>query len=92
MTSCKNVDLPSLLHRHDHVVRLIDHLRVELLAGRQTPAQESSSMSPFKPPYSFRSSRLTQRRRFSLVSISRYFLRPSQFSPRSGIDSLKYVW
>ena len=36
----EDVDLPSLLHRHDHVVRLIDHLRVELLAGGQTPGQK----------------------------------------------------
>ena len=36
----ENVDLPTFLHRHDHVVRLIYHLRVQLLAGRQTPAQE----------------------------------------------------
>ena len=36
----ENVDLPTFLHRHDHVVRLIYHLRVQLLAGGQTPAQE----------------------------------------------------
>ena len=41
----QDVDLPSLFHRHDHVVRLIDHLRVELLAGGQTPAKEPVALS-----------------------------------------------
>ena len=36
----KDVDLPALFHRHDHVVGLIYHLRIQLFPGRQTPAQK----------------------------------------------------